>query len=189
MTRLHALVGLWCMETRAGGHGVATEPEAVNAVNLDAATELRDFVSEHHGRLIRLAALVTRSVDGAEDAVQAAFERAWRHRASLSDRSRLRPWLDRIVVREAIRGARRPMHGLANELAAPFHRDTADESAAVHQALDQLAPGHRAVVVLHLYAGYPVADTAAALGIPIETARSRLRVARDRLRHLLAEEG
>jgi RNA polymerase sigma-70 factor, ECF subfamily len=169
---------------------VATEPEAVSAViQLDPAVQLADFVSEHHDRLIRLAALVTRSVEQAEDAVQAAFERAWRHRASLTDPSRLRPWLDRIVVREAIRGAPRPTHTLSNEMSGPFDRDASHEVAAVHQALDQLAPGHRAVVVLHLYAGYSVGDTAAALNIPVETARSRLRVARDRLRHLLAEEG
>ena len=171
------------------GNLVATEPEAVNAVRLDPAVELRNFVFEHHARLIRLAALVTRSVDEAEDAVQAALERAWRHRSSLTYQSRLRPWLDRIVVREAIRGGRRPTHALANELAAPFDRDTSTETAAVHQALDQLTPGHRAVVVLHLYAGYSVVDTAEVLSIPLETVRSRLRVARDRLRHLLAEEG
>ena len=169
---------------------MATEPEAVSAVvQLDPAVELHDFVFEHHARLIRLAVLVTRSVDEAEDAVQAAFERAWRHRDSLTDPSRLRPWLDRIVVREAIRGARRPTHTLHDETSASFDRDTSHERAAVHEALDQLAPGHRAVVVLHLYAGYSVADTAAALNIPVETTRSRLRVARDRLRHLLAEEG
>ena len=169
---------------------MATEPEAVSAViRPDPAVELHDFVFEHHSRLIRLATLVTRSVDEAEDAVQAAFERAWRHRASLSDPSRLRPWLDRIVVREAIRSARRPVRTLDNDVLAPFDRDSSHETAAVHQALDQLAPDHRAVVVLHLYAGYSVADTAAVLKIPHETARSRLRVARDRLRHLLAEEG
>ena len=169
---------------------MATGPEAVSAViQVDPAVGLHDFVSEHHSRLIRLALLVTRSVDDAEDAVQAAFERAWRHRASLTDPTRIRPWLDRIVVREAIRGARRPTRSLDSVLPAPFARDTSQETAAVHQALDRLAPGHRAVVVLHLYAGYSVADTAAALNIPVETARSRLRAARDRLRRLLAEEG
>jgi RNA polymerase sigma-70 factor (ECF subfamily) len=169
---------------------VATEPEAVSAViQLDPAVELHDFVFEHHSRLIRLATLITRSIDEAEDAVQAALERAWRHRSSLTDPSRLRPWLDRIVVREAIRGVRRPTHALAPDLPAAFDGDTSHETVAVHQALDQLTAGHRAVVVLHLYAGYSVADTAAALSIPIETVRSRLRIARDRLRHLLAEEG
>src|SRR6186997_2604333 len=98
---------------------MATEPEAVSAVvQLDPGAELHDFVFEHHGRLIRLAALVTRSVDDAEDAVQAAFERAWRHRATLTDPSRLRPWLDRIVVREAIRGAHRPTQTLPHVLTA-----------------------------------------------------------------------
>ena len=63
------------------GNQVATEPEAVSVVRLDPEVELRDFVLEHHARLIRLAALVTRSVAQAEDAVQAAFERGWRHRA------------------------------------------------------------------------------------------------------------
>jgi RNA polymerase sigma-70 factor (ECF subfamily) len=184
------------VNTRAGTESVATEPEAVSAiVQLDPAVELRDFVYEHHGRLIRLALLITRSVDEAEDAVQAAFERAWRHRASLSDPSRLRPWLDRIVVREAIRGSRRPIRAPRPEPAGDLERtaqhpsDTSHETVAVHQALDQLAPDHRAVVVLHLYAGYTVAETAAALDIRLETARSRLRVARGRLRHLLAEEG
>jgi RNA polymerase sigma-70 factor, ECF subfamily len=178
------------MGTRESAYQVATEPEAVSAVvKLDDAVQLADFVFENHDRLIRLAVLVTRSVDQAEDAVQAALERAWRQRASLSDPSRMRPWLDRIVVREAIRGAPRLTHALHNEMPGPFGADASHEVAAVHQALDQLAPGHRAVVVLHLYAGYSVTDTAAALNIPVETARSRLRVARDRLRHLLAEEG
>lgn len=175
---------------------MATEPEAVSAViQLDPAAELRDFVSEHHARLIRLALLITRSVDEAEDAVQAAFERAWRHRASLADPSRLRPWLDRIVVREAIRSSRRPARARQVKLQDSFGGDASNQgdashqTVAVHQALDQLAPDHRAVVVLHLYAGYTVAETAAALNLRPETARSRLRVARDRLRHLLAEEG
>ena len=174
---------------------MATEPEAVSAViQPDPAVALHDFVFEHHSRLIRLALLITRSVDEAEDAVQAAFERAWRHRASLADPSRLRPWLDRIVVREAIRASRQPTRAPHVELRPDFDRDTsrpdtAHQTIAVHQALDQLAPDHRAVVVLHLYAGYTVAETAAALNLRLETARSRLRVARDRLRHLLAEEG
>jgi RNA polymerase sigma-70 factor (ECF subfamily) len=154
----------------------------------DADAEIRDFVAAHYDRLIRLAALVLRAADEAEDAVQAALERAWRDRAKLRDPSRLQPWLDRIVVREAIRGRqhRLPVVNPPFDLATT---DAADRSAAVRVALGALTPVQRAVVVLHLHRGYSVAQTAEILKVPEETVRSRLRVARDRLRYLLAEKG
>jgi RNA polymerase sigma-70 factor (ECF subfamily) len=40
-------------------------------------------------------------------------------------------------------------------------------------ALRRLQPEQRAVVVLHYYLGMPLPDVAAALGIPIGTAKSR----------------
>jgi DNA-directed RNA polymerase specialized sigma24 family protein len=43
-------------------------------------------------------------------------------------------------------------------------------------------------VVLHLHAGYTVDETAALLGVPRETVRSRLRVARDHLRRAPGED-
>lgn len=148
--------------------------------------ELESFVGEHYGRLLRLAGLICHSVTDAEDAVQAGLERAWRKRSSLNDASRLRPWLDRIVVREAIRGgSRRPDHGeLPADAVGP---NRADEWAGLRIAFAQLSPPQRAALVLHLYAGYPVSTTAEILGAPVETIRSRLRLGRERLRDLLAE--
>jgi hypothetical protein len=66
------------------------------------------FFDAHYERMVRLAGLVCRSGVLAEDAVQAAMEQAWRRRSSLRDPGRMRWWLDRIVVREAIRMNRRP---------------------------------------------------------------------------------
>jgi RNA polymerase sigma-70 factor, ECF subfamily len=45
----------------------------------------------------------------------------------------------------------------------------------------------RVIVALHHYAGYSVAEAAALVGIPLETARSRLRLARAHLRRVLDE--
>src|SRR6187200_3208182 len=88
-----------------------SEPEALStadAIGVDrarpAVESLDGFVHEHYPRLVRLAGLVTRDVDQAQDAVQAALERAWRKRDQARANS-FRPWLDRIVVREAIRQA------------------------------------------------------------------------------------
>jgi RNA polymerase sigma-70 factor (ECF subfamily) len=41
-------------------------------------------------------------------------------------------------------------------------------------ALRRLRPEHRAVIVLHYFLGLPLPDVAAALGIPVGTAKSRL---------------
>ena len=45
------------------------------------------------------------------------------------------------------------------------------------QALRGLDPGHRAVVALHYLLGMPLPEVAAALGIPVGTAKSRLHYA------------
>lgn len=154
--------------------------------------DLTEFVRANNDRLIRLAGLVCRNVSDAEDAVQAALERAWRNQSGLRDPERLKPWLDRIVVREAIR-ITRSRESLLGRL---FRRDdddveleTIDARAAnapriaeLKAAFAQLSAEQRAVVALHLYAGYSVAETAEIVGAPVETARSRLRLARQRLR-------
>jgi len=57
----------------------------------------------------------------------------------------------------------------------------------LHIAYESLPAAQRAVVALHLYAGYSVLETAAIVGVPVETARSRLRLARERLRAQLGE--
>ena len=160
-------------------------PGRAEAVAERQSAELESFVGEHYSRLLRLAGLICRSVSDAEDAVQSGIERAWRKRGSLHDENRMRPWLDRIVVREAIRiGSRRRDGELPVDAIGPGQ---ADEWASVRIAFGQLSAPQRAALVLHLYAGYPVSATAELLGAPIETIRTRLRVGRERLRQLLAE--
>jgi RNA polymerase sigma-70 factor (ECF subfamily) len=159
--------------------------------------ELAEFVRDNNDRLIRLAALVCRNVTDAEDAVQAALERAWRSRAGLRDPSLLKPWLDRIVVREAIRLTRSRESLLGRLLGRdrdeivtePIDERSTDASlrAELNAAFAGLPAGQRAVVALHLYRGYTVAETAEIVGAPVETARSRLRLARQKLRIELEE--
>lgn len=154
---------------------------------------LEDFVRAHYPRLIRLAGLITRDADQAQDAVQAALERAWRKRGAVREPGSLRPWLDRIVAREAIRRTRR------TPLFARLRRDSKNwveypstvpepaELIALRLALGRLSADHRAVIALHLHEGYSVDETARLLGVPFDTVRSRLRAARARLRRELAE--
>jgi RNA polymerase sigma-70 factor (ECF subfamily) len=165
---------------------------AIEEVSTDLEGQLADFFREHYDRLVRLAALVCHANASIEDAVQAAMEQAWRRRHTLRDLDRLRPWLDQIVVREAIRLNRRPWwtRFLAPDEArlpeATDRRGGVDPTwLALAEAFRTLPLEQRAVVALHLYEGYPVDETARLMGARIETTRSRLRLARRRLRREL----
>jgi RNA polymerase sigma-70 factor (ECF subfamily) len=173
-----------------------SQQRIASAADARAELELAAFVDTHYDRLLRLARLVSRDVTDAADAVQVALEQAWRSRSSLRDPSRLRPWLDRIVVREAIRidrrhrgflGLIRPIQEIAIEEPADVRADVAPDWTAFRDAFDRLSADQRAVIALHLHAGYTVAETAQIVGAKEETVRSRIRLAKDRLRHDLEE--
>jgi RNA polymerase sigma-70 factor, ECF subfamily len=164
---------------------------ALDAAGLDA------FVREHHGRLVGLARLVCRDSSEAGDAVQGALEQAWRQRASLRDTQALRAWLDRIVVREAIRLDRRRRSPLARFFGGPREipvgtidhgTDAPHASLALRLAFEGLPANQRAAIALHLHYGYSVAETARLVDAPVETVRSRIRAGRDLLRHALEDE-
>jgi RNA polymerase sigma-70 factor (ECF subfamily) len=61
------------------------------------------------------------------------------------------------------------------------------ERVDVLQAFERLPADQSAVVVLHHYLAYPVAEIAEMLGVPLETVRSRLRLAMRRLREELRD--
>ena len=155
--------------------------------------DLTDFVVAHYPRLIRLAGLITRNTDDAEDAVQAALERAWKRRESIRDPRLVKQWVDRIVVNEANRISGSRVRRLARlfttsddeerEIDLPDNRTgQPSDMAAMRAAFEKLSNDQRTVVTLHLYAGYSVAETAQIVGAPLETVRSRLRLAREKLR-------
>jgi RNA polymerase sigma-70 factor (ECF subfamily) len=155
--------------------------------------DLARFYEDHYARLLRLAGLIAHVGIQPEDVVQAAMEQAWRRRATFGDSGRLRSWLDRIVVREAIRGNRSAMRNVQGLTTVPPF-DLPDLQASggslrltIIQAFRSLPIEQRAVVVLHLHLGYSLAETASITKSPLETVRSRLRLARQRLRRELQE--
>jgi RNA polymerase sigma-70 factor (ECF subfamily) len=122
----------------------------------------------------------------------AALAHPPRHAASL------RGWLGaatRNVARKLGRGeTRRGRH----ELAAPTRPDAAPAADLVAEAELQQRIGRavleldepfRSTVLLRHFDGLPPREVAARLGVPVETVRSRLRRAHERLRERLDEEG
>ena len=177
------------------GESVGHESVMVERAGLgrrDATTvpTLEQLVAEHYERLLRVAVLICADRADAEDAIQVALERAWRHGQTLREADRLPAWLHRIVVREAIRLEHRRRGLLGRWLASPREIAVGSSSDAEHDldlraALRELPVEQRVALVLHYYAGYSVDETAQLSGVPLETARSRLRLARGRLRAAL----
>jgi len=161
-------------------------------------TTLEAVLADDYARLVRLAGVVCRDPADAQDAVQAAIERALRHRGDLRDPAKVTAWLNQIVVHEAIRIDQRRRRGWSRLGAVPREIEVASAAgdparpdaaarAALRDAFDRLPVEQRVVVALHHYAGYSIAEAAALIGIPLETARSRLRLARAHLRRVLDE--
>jgi RNA polymerase sigma-70 factor, ECF subfamily len=134
------------------------------------------------GRLHATARLITGDREVAQDAVQEALIRAWRDLPSLRDVERFDAWLGRLLARSCYdqirrQRRRRAVEGLASSAPSTSQEDgvgSAAERDRLIRAFDRLGPEHRAVIVLHLYLGYPVPEVAEVLSIPEGTVKSRL---------------
>jgi RNA polymerase sigma-70 factor (ECF subfamily) len=144
--------------------------------------------------LYRIARLILRDVDRAEDAVQEALVRCWRDLPTLRDPDRFDAWLNRILMR-AITDEARMRRGLVLNVVRlsvePFEADGSGALAdrdEIARVFERLSIEHRTVIVLHHYLGMTVDEAAQVIGIPTGTAKSRLHYATEALRAALAAD-
>ena len=141
--------------------------------------------------LYRIARLVLRDFDSAEDAVQEALVRCWRDLPSLRDPDRFDAWLNRILTRAITDEARKRRGFVMNVVPLRAEPAEADSSGALAdrdelaRVFDRLSIEHRTIVVLHHYLGMTTDEAARAIGIPAGTAKSRLYYATEALRAAL----
>lgn len=168
----------------------------------DAAAFTR-AVAPHLPRLYRLCLVLARDVPDAEDLLQEAQIKAWRHRGAFDGSGSLAGWLHQIVRRthfERVRQrARRrsiwqaveqSMASLWDVFAAPQSPEALSaevESAdALLEALRTLPLPYAEAVTLCDLEGMDYATAAAHLGVPVGTVKSRHARGRERLRNALA---
>ncbi len=156
----------------------------------------------HHLPLYRTALALTHERGAAEELLQEAFLRAYRHlaRVELPADGSLRPWLHRILINLAhdwsARQRRQPgaLEGVAERLlaaAAPSPERQVEQhelQRAVTEAVARLPFKQRVVVVLYYLHDMDLTAIAGTLALPEGTVKSRLYYGRARLRADLASE-
>jgi RNA polymerase sigma-70 factor (ECF subfamily) len=144
-------------------------------------------------RCLREARRILGNRDDAEEAVQEAFMRAWRKRASCRTPSAPLPWLIQITRNESMRLAARRSRRQASEIPdaepepAPVNGaetplDRALTTVATEQALSILGEDERRLLRLRYEEDLTQGQVAAALGVPEGTVKVRLHRVRARLR-------
>lgn len=132
-------------------------------------------------RLIRTARRLLRDDDAARDAVQEAWLGVVRGIARLSDPARFPAWAFGIVHRKCADRIRRLQRERGNAAAEPVVESGAEDRVAIDQAMARLDLAHRAAAHLYFGEGLSLAEVAAATGVPLGTAKSRLFTARRKL--------
>jgi RNA polymerase sigma-70 factor (ECF subfamily) len=175
----------------------ATDADLVRASLVDP--ERFEAIFRRHARAIFAFVAARVGPQHAEDITSDVFAIAFQRRASFDERATTaRPWLYGIAVnklRQHGDSERRWLTSSSAGLAAAFDGEDLDESdarldarariPALLDALEQLTPAERDVLVLHVLEGLSHAEIATALGIRKATAKVRLHRGRARLRAAL----
>jgi RNA polymerase sigma-70 factor (ECF subfamily) len=179
---------------------IADQSEDARIVQRVRAGDVEAFallVDRHHARCLRVATHLLSDADDAEDAVQEAFVRAYRHLGSYRERDRFGAWLLRVVVNQCRTHAAKhrrwtssPNIAATDLLANDAGRDAAEARATREElahALAQLEPAQREAVVLRFADELSYDEMANITGVGVSALKMRVQRACARLRALLSE--
>ena len=198
------MIGLAC--TKHDPHSTHnTDPDSDSALLFalragdDAA--FGQLVRAHAGRMLALATRYLRDEADANDAVRDAFAKARERLSSLEGSQALSTWLNRILVRAAVKKLRSrpaPLEDSIEGLLPRFRSDGRHEAPetrwranapiqgrVVRRCIDRLPDPYRTVLLLTDVDGFEPDEAARLLGIETTTLRDQRHVARMALRTLL----
>jgi len=162
-----------------------------------------ELYNAYYGRVFRFVYRVTRRGDLVEEIVQESLLVVWRDAARYDGRSRVSSWILGIAYRRAMKALEsesRRRHRESAWAESATERSPAgyepertassrETRALVWRALADLSPDQRAVVELTLIEGCAYAEIAELMSCPVNTVKSRMYYARQRLKTLLPDLG
>jgi RNA polymerase sigma-70 factor, ECF subfamily len=159
-----------------------------------ASVEVQRLVAEHHQAVYRYAYRLTGSVADAEDLTQHVFLVAQDRLGQLRTPHRARSWLYAILRNRFFKTCQRsrpvPATTVGLDLDSLPGRSDANgviDSERLQQAIGELPPAFRVVLVMFYFENCSYKEIAAELDLPIGTVMSRLARAKQHLRSRLVE--
>lgn len=153
----------------------------------------RELYDAHVTRVFRLAFRICGNDEQARDLVQESFIRVFTQLPRFRGDSALSTWVYRVALSVVANGMRRERRRettdiesigpIADERVAEADPDLREQ---LHAAIDALPEIYRVTVVMHDVEGFTHGDIAEATGVAVGTSKSRLFIARARLREALA---
>ncbi|MFN7915660.1 MAG: sigma-70 family RNA polymerase sigma factor [Vicinamibacterales bacterium] len=179
-----------------------TDADLVHRASAGDADAFGLLVARHQAHVFRLAHLLTRSRDEAEDVLQQTFLSAWRALGAFRGEASMRTWLLTIARNAAFarrqQALREPIDptpvddlGLRAGWGGPSPEDAAmssERAALFAAALGRLAEEDRAILTLRDLEGLSGEETASVLGLSLAAMKSRLHRARLALAAEVREE-
>ena len=153
----------------------------------------------HHGKVYAVCLRMTGNPAEAEDLSQEVFVQVFRKLGTFRGESAFSTWLHRLTVNQVLmyfRKSRRRREQLTEDGELPERiiksRNVLTsfpilDRLALAEAIGKLAPGYRAVFVLHDVEGLQHFEIANILGCSVGTSKSQLHKARMKMRRLLRQ--
>lgn len=172
---------------------VAMDAHLVQLIREGDTHAFADLISLHDGEMLRVAAVICRDGDMAEDAVQQAWKRAWRQLGTIRDPDRVRAWLVAVAANEARQIVRsegrrsRRERAYSGQIAHNDIVDSVNERLHLDAVLAALDVRDRELLALRYVAGLNATEIAGLRQSSPGAVRSRLARLIARLREELSD--
>jgi RNA polymerase sigma factor (sigma-70 family) len=174
-----------------------TEADLIHGCRNENRLAQRAFFDRYSPRLFGVCKRYIRQHEDAEDALIEGLYKALAHIDSYKSEGSFEGWVRRIVVNECLMFLRKQHNfSMVAELDERFHTLPDPDATIVEQLagqdvlalLDKLPTGYRTVFNLFVIEGFKHREIADLLNISINTSKSQLILAKDKLRVMLTND-
>ncbi|MFL0267893.1 RNA polymerase sigma factor [Candidatus Clostridium radicumherbarum] len=173
-----------------------SDTELIELVLHSDIAAMEEIYKRYVDNCLKLAFLITKDWSSAEDSVQDAFIKAFSRINTFNNERSFFPWLTKIVVNEARKSLKKSRkyvelnEDISNKNSTEFIEDKVseyEERALILKQIANLDLKYRLPIALKYYAELSEKEIANLLLVPTSTIKSRLYIARQKLKKVLIE--